>query len=168
MKSVRQNARTPDLTCAGLGKMIKRTGFLWNGDVMFRPARKFLLCVLIAATALAGGVPATGACAAKGSICKSKTCCGVGCTKPSESVMSCCGLKTESLTCRCSARNEHPAASHERRASDVRSDLRNAEARPTMITLRCDGLNSSAGQEASLFSFLPNPRRQAVLCCWLI
>ena len=151
---------------------------------MFRPATNiFVTLVLLVAMALAGVVPASGACNETGNQCGSKQCCGACCTKSSEPTNSCCSTSTQvpstrvpstqvpstrARVCHCSVENERPATPPERRGSDERNDARRAERMASVIFVSDDESRVRFIEDATLSSILSASHRQAVLCRWLI
>jgi len=122
---------------------------------------------LLVTIALASVVPAEGACDVKGGQCGSKQCCGACCTEADAAEKSCCEAATPSRVCRCSAENDRPATPLERRSSGERENARLGESLAAAIFVDDDN-QTQRTEDVSLFSFLPSPCRQAVLCRWLI
>jgi len=158
--------------CVRMGSIMAALGGRLKGIPMFRPARKLLSFVLIAAMAFVGVAPAAGACEAKGREGGSKpccgTCCGACCARSSEATQACCAKPRQPVVCRCSADNERPAAPAERRSSDERDNVRLAGCLMVVLFVADREPRRPLIEDAALLSSPPTSCRQAVLCRWLI
>ena len=144
--------------------------FWRNGVVMFRFAARILVsCVLIAATAFAGVVPAVGRCETSHRGCRAKQCsCGCCCTTPKPSAHSCCTPKTTAQTCRCSTAPERPATPEQRQTFSERYNARYVTTLPSMPVVFDDGPQVPTPNDSALLAPLPTLPQQAVLCRWLV
>lgn len=117
--------------------------------------------VLIVAVTLSGVVPVIGA----GNQCGSEQCCR---TRSDEAVQSCCSTPTHPHICQCSVKNKRPPTPVENRTSDKRDLSRRADCVAVASVVCVRESQTHSPRDATLFSFQPIPRQQAVLCCWLI
>lgn len=115
--------------------------------------------------ALTGVIPTVGCCTEKGNQSGLISCC---CPESDDAVQSCCSELKLVLTCRCSAGNERPGVPIEKHTSNERSACPRTDCVSVAFDFYSQGAQRQFLKDATLFSFQPLSRYQAILCCWLI
>ncbi len=130
--------------------------------------QRLIAALLAAVVALAGWMPAAGACGSKVSRCRAKQCdCGCCCSNPATTLRACCGRKKEVRPCCCSTGSHEPAAPEPRSSNGEQNDVRPAATTSAARAEFEDDRSMPSAERARLLAPPPGRPLQTILCRWL-